>query len=126
MVICGMRDDRLGERESFAEEAEEGISLVARSEVKRGIGVASDEDRGSWMLLSQIINASFKQGEFPDKLSVKPSCREIHSKVDGEWVVRMAEYEWEESARGDTDRGDKLVQASLPEDKDASMCMTSG
>ena len=126
MVICGVWDDWLGERESFAEEAEEGIPLVARSEVKRGIGVTSDEDRGSWMLLSQIINASFKQGEFPDKLSVETSCREVYREVDGERMIWVVEYERKEPARWDSDCGDELVQVSPPENKDTPMCMTSG
>ena len=61
-----------------------------------------------------------------DKVIVKTTCGEVYSYVDSGGVIGVIEDNWEESAGGDTDSGDELIEESLPKDKNTSMSMVGG
>ena len=54
-----MGDGGGGERELLTEIAEQTVSLVARSDLERSVGVATDEDYCIGMLVRELINSSF-------------------------------------------------------------------
>ena len=78
------------------------------------------------MIFSEIIDSGFQERQLMDKVIIETTCGEVYSYVDGGGMIWVVENDWEESAGGDTDSGDKLIKKSLPKDKNTSMSMVGG
>ena len=59
MMVSRVRDGGRGERELLTKVGEQTVSLVARSDLERSVGVATNEDYCIGMLVRELINSSF-------------------------------------------------------------------
>ena len=112
MVVCGVAEVQPGQGELGQQIGEEQDPRLV---VGVDIGVTTNKDRGSWVVLLKGLQHCSQGSKGQHKLLVPTACREVETDVGTGGETRDRKDDGKDCRRGGGEEGDEWVQGRVPE-----------